>query len=158
MCTTLLIGLLLSGCSTSPEKVAVEEYQRSLTVLLSDNQLLEDEVMKEAAAAYNKTLPPAELATQWSSEIVPMAQQITGQASIIKPPASLKEPHAELVEIWQERASAFADMDESLKNGEALQWPAHVARAEAAIRSQAQWEQNIGAHFEPYGLSFPYTP
>lgn len=145
--------LVLSGCNQlDPATTATTDYLNLLQPLLQENSLLAERVLFQAAGIYNEATKPSQVATAWTSEIVPLAEQLHHQASFVVAPEAWSQRHSGLVDIWGERATAYRNLGEAIRLGDAALWNDSRKKADAVKLAEEDWFNDLNRAVGPLGL------
>lgn len=153
MSRTLPVVLLLASCQPiDPATTATTEYLTRLQPLLQENSLLAERVLFQAAAIYNEAAKPDQVASAWSSDIVPVAEHLHHQAAFVAAPDVWSLNHNELVEIWGDRAAAYRNIGEAIKLADAASWKSARELAEGVKLREEKWFDALNAAVAPMGM------
>lgn len=152
--------LPLAACGPfDAETRAHRSYVRVLQPLLVENSLLAQHMLTQSAAVHNDPrLDPATLARAWSSDIVPLAEHLHGQATFAQAPEPWTVRHADLVEIWSDRAQAYRAIDESIATADIDQWKAARELADTVKLREEEWFRSTNQTLSPVGLFVDQYP
>lgn len=156
---TLLLLLLAAGCSTAPLGADdARTYASSLEPLVYENGLLAQGLLGAAADVHDGDIAPAPLVSWWSDDFTPLSQHLAHQAAAVTAPTDWTERHQELVTVWEMRASAYIQLDTAISQGDADQWTAGRAAADAAKIREEEWFRSADEALAPYGLALDQYP
>lgn len=151
--TALPLALVLSGCTQlDPATTATTDYLTRLQPLLQENSLLAERVLFQAAGLYNDATKPSQVAQAWTVEIVPLAEHLHHQSTFVSAPEPWSARHAELVEIWGERAEAYRNLSEAIRLGDAPLWNDSRKKADSVKLAEEDWFNNLNRAVGPLGL------
>jgi hypothetical protein len=154
-----LLSLALAGCAgLSPASSSTTVYLSELQPLLQENSLLAERVLFQAAAIYNEAAKPEQIANAWSAEIVPLSEHLANQAGFVSAPEPWSANHAELVEIWTDRAVAYRNLVEAIKTADADQWNTARAQADDVKLAEEKWFDALNEKLAPQGLVVDQYP
>lgn len=152
MSSGLLSLTFLVACATDPRQAAATRYLQVLQPLMLENSMLADRVLVQAAAVYNESGGPKQVADAWEGEIVPLAEHLADQASLVQPPTDYAARHGELVTIWVDRAAAYRALSEAIRSGEAEAWNPARRDAESAKIREENWFNQLNETVTPLGI------
>lgn len=154
------VALSVAACGPfDPETRAHRAYVRDMQPLLVENALLADRVLHLAARVYNDPKTSAgDLAQDWTQEVVPLSEHLHGQATFLEPAAPWVEAHAELVDIWSERAQAYRTLSEALVLADANQWESAYNLARDVKIREEDWFRRANQTLAPKGLLLDQFP
>lgn len=131
----LLVAIACTGNSGGSAGTYVEQLQP----LLQENSLLAERVLFQAAAIYNNAARPDDVANKWESDITPIAEHLHFQAKLLQAPEDWVDTHANLVEIWGDRAAAYRDISEGLRQADRERWDRGSKAAEEVKLQEEDW-------------------
>ncbi|MEQ1504795.1 MAG: hypothetical protein ABMB14_21340 [Myxococcota bacterium] len=140
----------LVGCGGPGD--ATSQYVGSLQPLLQENGLLSERVLSLAAEIYNDASKPQQVADKWGREVVPVAEHLANQASIVPAPAEFTPDHQELVQIWGDRASAYRRLSEAIQTGDTDQWNTARDLADQVKLREEKWFDRLNDRLAPAGV------
>jgi hypothetical protein len=151
MLTTLPVMVLL-GVACGGGGDATTTYLDELDPLLQENGLLAERVLTLAAQIYNDSARPEQIADSWGRSVVPIAEHLADQASFVEPPQSYAQAHAEIVQIWGDRAVAYRSLSEAIQTGDTDAWNAARNSADAVKLREERWFDTLNERVGPTGL------
>ena len=148
----------LAACQLDPAGSAASAYVDELEPLLHENSLLAESVLFQAAGIYNESIRSEEVATAWTTKIVPLSEHLAHQASFVEPSGNWAASHAELVSIWSERAQAYRTISEGLRAADVEQWNQGSALAEQARTRETDWFAGLNVKLNALGMQIDAYP
>jgi hypothetical protein len=154
MWTTLPLVIALA-CSGGDD--VTTQYLGQLRPLLQENGLLAERVLLQAAKVYNEEAKPDQVADVWIEEIVPLAEHLQNQATLVVPPPPYASSHAEIVAIWGDRALAYRNLGEAIQSGSTNDWNAATTLTSDVKLREEKWFDTLNTALAPSGSSVdPY--
>lgn len=154
-----LLSLALAGCASLTSTASTTTvYLTDLQPLLQENSLLAERVLVQAAAIYDEDAKPEQVADAWSTEIVPLAEHLSNQAALVDAPVPYSARHAELVEIWADRAGAYRGLVEAMAAADAERWNAARTRADDVKLAEEKWFDALNEELADQGLAVDQYP
>ncbi len=150
---TLLLPLALASCM-SPTARSAPAYVAELAPLLQENGLLAERVLEAAAAAHNGTTDAAALEDAWQHEITPLSEHLRDHAMLAEPPVR----HADLVDLWSDRAEAYRALTEALADGDLTSWQAARATADQVKLREEEWFKTTNVELASTWVSLDQYP
>lgn len=157
---TVLALAALVGCGPlSPEAQQANAYVKDLQPLLVENGHVAERVLLLAANVYNqpKTDPEA-LGAAWTNDVVPLAEHLHHQAQLVEAPAPWVASHAELVDIWGDRAKAYRSLSEALVLTDDQGWTTARTEVTQLKRKEEEWFKKTNTSLAVHGLWVDPTP
>jgi hypothetical protein len=149
MLTTIPMWMVL-GCGGGGD--ATTAYLDQLEPLLQENGLLTERVLTLAAQIYNDSARAEQIADSWGRSVVPIAEHLADQASFVEPPAVYAQAHAEIVQIWGDRAVAYRSLSEAIQTGDTEGWNAARNSADDVKLREERWFDGLNERVAPLGL------
>ncbi|MEO0600009.1 MAG: hypothetical protein AAF211_01145 [Myxococcota bacterium] len=149
--------LMVLACGSDSASRSASTYVGQLQPLLQENSLLAERVLFQAAAIYNNAARPDDVANKWETDITPIAEHLHFQAKLVPAPEEWSETHEGLVEIWGDRARAYRDISEGLRQADREAWDRGSTAAEEVKLEEEDWfdklNDKLGAmnvNLDPY--------
>lgn len=154
------ICLLAAACGPlSPETQQANAYVKRLQPLLVENGHVAERVLLLAAEVYNDPKADADaLAQSWTRDVVPLAEHLHHQAQLVEAPAPWVAAHADLVDIWGDRAKAYRSLSEALVLTDQEGWTAARAEVTQLKRKEEDWFKETNTTLATHGLWVDPTP
>ncbi|MBA2322245.1 MAG: hypothetical protein H0V89_13955 [Deltaproteobacteria bacterium] len=142
--------LLAAACAVDPAAQDAHAYVSRLQPALIENGFLADRLLGLSARIYNKQADAATLDATWRSEIVPLAEHLHDQASFVAAPSDWTKAHADLVDIWGDRAQAYRSLGRAIDEGDKAAWNEARELADSVKLREEEWfrttNQRLSAH------------
>jgi len=149
----ILVPALLASClQPDAATLAATDYFERLRPLLHENSLLAERVLFQAARVYNEgdKLPP--LASDWTGEVVPLAEHLYHQASFVVAPDPYAEQHAKLVDLWGRRALVYRQIGEAVFTSDLPTFTDARKKADELKLEEERWFDRLNEVMVPLGL------
>lgn len=136
---TIPLLFLLAGCALDPDAEQAAGYVVDLQPVLFENAALADRVLALSVSVSEKKASPEQIRKAWDDEIVPLAEHLHDQASFVRPPPAWAESHAQLVDLWADRAAAYRALSVAIEEGDEKRWRDARALADGVKLHEEQW-------------------
>jgi hypothetical protein len=150
----LMAATGLSGCG--PFSADVQEtnaYLKQLQPLLVENGHLSERVLVLASRVYNEQGDTDALALAWTAEVVPLAEHLHHQSQYVEAPDTWTTRHADLVEIWGDRAQVYRALSESVVMADKEQWKVARTKATEATLAEETWFKEVNKDLGAKGIA-----
>lgn len=152
----LLTTSSLFGCG--PLDSSANTYLDQLDPLIVENAILAERVLVLAAGLYNEEAEPARVAEAWEGEIVPLAEHLHAQASVVIAPTEWAPQHNQLVGIWSSRAEAYRDIAIAVETGDEARWKGATGKARQVKLDEEEWFRSVKNELSLRGLTVSQFP
>lgn len=148
----------LLACGPSDDEVAAQTYATTMTPVLAENLTLARAHLVAAAAA-QKSNDGAAIAERVHAEYAPAAKSLHARAVAATPTEpTLAETHGQLVRAWNDRATAYAELDAAWASRDVNAFDAAVKKNLRAHLEEEAYFNAINAQLAPYGLHLEQYP
>ena len=145
---------LLASCTDS----STSTYAEQLDPLLYENTVLNDQLLNVAGGIYNDTVDSQRTAELFRSDVIPIAQHLAHQAAAVQAPEEWAASHAELVEIWAQRAHSYRELSEALWLVDAERFSNAQVALDKAAREEETWFADIRQKLAKQGVALNQFP
>ena len=116
-----------------------------------------EQILIQSAGIYNEAVGPKDIAVAWEQKVVPMSEHLAHQATFVPVPLEYQQRHAELVQIWSDRAAAYRAMAEATRTANADEWNAARAKADQVKTRESAFFNGLNNQLQPLNLQLdPY--
>ena len=150
---TILLFLLV-GCADS----ATTTYAEQLDPLLYENTVLNDQLLNIAGGIYNDKVDSQKTAELFRSDVIPIAQHLAHQAAAVQAPEQWAASHAELVDIWSQRAKSYREISEALWLVDAERFSNAQVGLDKAAREEEAWFADMRQELGKKGVALSQFP
>ena len=157
MRSALFAIALLPAC-VSPVARTAPAYVAEIAPLLQENGLLAERVLVVAAKVHDGKLEVGDAAIAWRDEIVPLAVELSDNAALCAPPVEWSTRHAELVDIWTDRAQAYDHLATAMSEADVERWNAARAASDDAKLREEAWFKAVNAEIAPTRITLDQLP
>ncbi len=154
---TIPLFLLAAACALDPDADQAAGYVADLQPVLFENAALADRVLALSVSATEKKSSPEQIRKAWDDEIVPLAEHLHDQASFVRAPSAWAESHAQLVDLWGDRASAYRALSIAIEEGDEKRWRDARALADGVKLHEEEWFRGANQRLADWHLAVdPY--
>ncbi len=148
----------LLACGPSDDEVAAQTYAAAMSPVLAENLSLARAHLVAAAAA-QKSNDGAAIAERVHAEYAPAAKALHARAVAATPTEpALADTHGQLVRAWNDRATAYAEIDAAWASRDVDAFDAAVKKNLRAHLEEEAYFNAINAQLAPYGLVLEQYP
>ena len=153
----MIILLLATACALYSNAGQAADYVVQLQPVLFENAALADRVLALSVAVSEKKATPDQVRKAWDDDIVPLAEHLHAQVSFVQPPSAWAESHAQLVDLWGDRAAAYRSLSIATDEGDEKRWREARALADGVKLHEEDWFRSTNQRLAGWHLSVdPY--
>lgn len=156
---SLLMLPAFVGCAADPLAQEAQSYQAAMEPVMQQNAALGAEFLELATKLNDEDFGPERLGKRWHRRVLPLSQEVaTSAAEVSATHPELSTRHGALSGAWDERASAYGEIDRAWISGDpSAMESAFQANVQAKLAEEAALA-DLNALLSGYGIALDPFP